>query len=339
MPSAAISRAFNEKQFVDTQANGLHSNTRVPTNWNCVGNLAKALNTSSGVWGFSELVAGPEAWRVYESALTLSGGREVTVYADALCRMVPSGRHWREGRHAAPDEGWVWRKGPEGIALGSELWADEETAYQRRRDRTDPERLEALRAQRQEERQAQLVQRREERRERLVADRAARRAAQATERAAQVAERRATQATARAAQATARTQQQAVRAVARLGQQAGGNEAAIGAAMQAVASIGRSPADGAGAAAPPPAINLASAWAYLQAHVPALIEAQDDANNANTTTCAICMDALSDTAYTACGHVATCQACTARTYDIYGDSLHQCPLCRTRGGVLQLHFG
>lgn len=337
MPSAAISRAFNEQQFTDTQTNGLHTNTRIPTNWPCVGNLSRPIVTSSGLWNSSELVAGPETWRVYQCELTLGGGREVSVYSDALCRLLPSGKHWREGREAAPDELERWLVGPQATALASELYSGEETAYQQRRDRTDPERIATLRAQRQAERQTQLDQRREARRERLVADRAARRATQASERAAQVAARRATQVDQRAAQAQVRVQQQAVRAVARLGQEAGGTEEAIGAAMQAVAGIGRSAADGDGAAASPPAIDLASAWAYLQSHVPALIEAQEDAAN-NTNTCAVCMNAVPDTAYTACGHVVTCQACTARTLDIYGGG-HQCPLCRTHGGVLRLHFG
>ena len=50
------------------------------------------------------------------------------------------------------------------------------------------------------------------------------------------------------------------------------------------------------------------------------------------------MNAVPDMAYTACGHVVTCQACTARTLDNYGGG-HQCPVCRTHGGVLRLHFG
>lgn len=326
MPSAAIVRGFGEKQFTDTRENGLHTNTRIPTNWPCIGNLARPICTSGGAWGFSDLVAGPEAWRVYECELTPSGGREAAVYSDALGRILPRGKHWREGHHADPDNLLMWVVGPQATALAAELCAGEEAAYQQRRDRTDPARVAALRAQHQAERQAQLDQRREARRERLVADRATRRAAQAAERAAQVAARRATQ-------ATVRTQQQAVRAVARLGQQAGGTEAAIGAAMQAVASIGR-PTAAPDATTAAPAIDLASAWAFLQANVPALIEAQD----ANANTCAVCMNAVPDTAYTACGHVVTCQACAARTHDAYRDD-HQCPLCRTHGGVLRLHFG
>ena len=136
----------------------------------------------------------------------------------------------------------------------------------------------------------------------------------------------------RAEQAAGRNRQQAVRAVARLGQEAGVTEAAIGAAMQAVANIGNPNAAPAAPAAP--AIDLASAWAFLQAKVPALIEAQ--AANTNTNTCAVCMDAVPNMAYTECRHAVTCEACTERTRIWSGN--HKCPLCRSTGPVIRLIF-
>jgi hypothetical protein len=128
-----------------------------------------------------------------------------------------------------------------------------------------------------------------------------------------------------------RGRQQAVRAVARLGQEAGATEAVVGAAMEAVANIGRTNATAAAA----PAIDLASAWAFLQTKVPQLIAAQEAAADTNNE-CVVCMGAPATMAFTACGHAVTCAACTARCCS-YGDQ-HRCPICRSHGRVLRLHF-
>ena len=307
-PMPSLAEMMTTQRIADTQEHGVHPNTIVPTNWDRVGNLGRPLQ-SGGPWTFVELRPGPEQWHVYQRFLPAA--QHAVVYVDALCRPLPASKRWRKGPPSQPDELQLWVVGSRATVLASDESQTEETVYQARRDRTDPVRIAALREQRIQARQAQLAQRREERRQRVLAERAVR----------------------RAEQAAGRNRQQAVRAVARLGQEAGGTEAAIGAAMQAVSNIGNPNAAPADTTTAAPAIDLASAWAFLQAKVPALIEAQE----ANTNTCSVCMDAVPNMAYTSCGHAVSCEACTDRTR-VFSQT-HRCPICRTTGNVIRLHFG
>jgi hypothetical protein len=299
----------------------LHPNTTAPTNWEHRGNFGRPLPTS-GHWTTAGLEPGETQWRVYGCGL--SQERDAVVFADALGRLLPATKRWRIGVVGAPAELDRWVVGPRANTLDSELAIVEEAAYNARRDRTDPVRIAALREQRQLQRSAAVADRREARRLARLAELDARR----QQRQQRVAEARAA---ARAEQAGMRNRQQAVRAVARLGQEAGATEAVVGAAMEAVANIGRTNATAAAA----PAIDLASAWAFLQTKVPQLIAAQEAAADTNNE-CVVCMGAPATMAFTACGHAVTCAACTARCCS-YGDQ-HRCPICRSHGSVLRLHF-
>ena len=312
-PMPPMAQVLATQHTADSQDVGFHPNTHVPSNWTHIGNLAKPL-TTGGAWNYASLTLGPEQWHVYRVVLSM-GSSMVPVHTDAMSRLLPSGKIWRKGLPGAPNNLHEWVRGPRGNDIDSGMANTEEAAYQARRDRTDPVRVAELRDARRQQQQAQLAQRREERRRRVLAERAAR----------------------RAEQAAGRNRQQAVRAVARLGQEAGGTEAAIGAAMQAVSNIGNPNAAPAATTAAP-AIDLASAWAFLQAKVPALIEAQVANTNTNTNTCSVCMDAVPNMAYTACGHAVACQACTERTRSWSGVAHYKCPMCRAVGGVIRLHF-
>ena len=332
VPMPPMAQVLATQHTADSQAVGFHPNTHVPSNWTHIGHLAKPLSTG-GPWNFATLTPGPEQWHVYQVVLSM-GLRVVPVYTDALSRLLPSGKIWRQGHPGAPNNLYEWVRGPRGNDIDSGIANVEEAAYQARRDRTDPVRIAALREQRVQERQAQLVQRREERRQQQQAQLAQRRE-----------ERRqrvlAVRAARRAEQAAGRNRQQAVRAVARLGQEAGGTEEAIGAAMQAVSNIGNPNAAPAATTAAP-AIDLASAWAFLQANVPALIEAQAANTNTNTISCVICMDSMPEMVFTECGHAVSCQSCTNRLEgwgSVAGQGRRRCPICRTSGNVIRVRFG
>jgi hypothetical protein len=309
------------QRSLDAEVTELYPNTMVPMSWEFAGNLSRPL-PASGHWTASGLDAGETQWHVYKRTLTVRS--YAVVYADALGRLLSATKRWRIGVVGAPAELDRWVVGPRANTLDSELAIVEETAYNGRRERTDPERIAALREQRQQQRQAEVLYRREARlvarQAELVQRRQARQQRAADARAA-----------ARAEQAGVRGRQQAVRAVARLGQEAGATEAAVGAAMEAVANIGRTNATPAAAA---PAIDLASAWAFLQTKIPSLIAAQEAAADTNNE-CVVCMSAPATMAFTACGHAVTCAACTERCCS-YGN--HRCPICRSHGGVLRLHF-
>jgi hypothetical protein len=293
-----LAQTLANQRNTDAETHELHPNTMAPTNWEHCGNFGRPLPTS-GHWTTAGLEPGETQWRVY-----------------GFGRLLPATKRWIGGA------GWV--VGPRANTLDSELAIVEEAAYNARRDRTDPVRIAALREQRQLQRSAAVADRREARRLARLAELDARR----QQRQQRVAEARAA---ARAEQAGMRGRQQAVRAVARLGQEAGATEAVVGAAMEAVANIGRTNATAAAA----PAIDLASAWAFLQTKVPQLIAAQEAAADTNNE-CVVCMGAPATMAFTACGHAVTCAACTARCCS-YGDQ-HRCPICRSHGRVLRLHF-
>jgi hypothetical protein len=316
-----LAQTLANQRSLDAEVTELYPNTMVPMSWAFAGNLSRPL-PSSGHWTASGLDAGETQWHVYKRILTVRS--YAVVYADALGRLLPATKRWRIGVVGAPAELDRWVVGPRAITLDSELAVVEETAYNGRRDRTDPVRIAALREQRQQQRQAEVLDRREARRVARQAELVQRRQAR-QQRAADA------RAAARAEQAGMRGRQQAVRAVARLGQEAGATEAVVGAAMEAVANIGRTNATAAAA----PAIDLASAWAFLQTKVPQLIAAQEAAADTNNE-CVVCMGAPATMAFTACGHAVTCAACTARCCS-YGDQ-HRCPICRSAGGVLRLHF-
>ena len=317
VPMPPMAQVLATQHTADSQAVGFHPNTHVPSNWTHIGHLAKPLSTG-GPWNFATLTPGPEQWHVYQVVLSM-GSRVVPVHTDALSRLLPSGKVWRQGHPGAPNNLYEWVKGPRGhlYTMDSTVPQAEETAYQARRDRTDPVRIAALRDARRQRQQLELAARRAERRQRDLAQRAAR----------------------RAEQAAGRNRQQAVRAVARLGQEAGGTEEAIGAAMQAVSNIGNPNAAPAARAAP--AIDLASAWAFLQAKVPALIEAQAANTNTNAVSCVICMDAMPEMAFADCGHAVSCQSCTNRLEgwgSFGGNGGRKCPVCRTSGPVIRIRF-
>ena len=316
-----LAQTLANQRNTDAETHELHPNTMAPTNWEHCGNFGRPLPTS-GHWTTAGLEPGETQWHVYGCGL--SQERDAVVFADALGRLLPATKRWRIGVVGAPAELDRWVVGPRAITLDSELAVVEEAAYNGRRDRTDPVRIAALREQRQLQRSAAVADRREARRVARQAELVQRRQAR-QQRAADA------RAAARAEQAGMRGRQQAVRAVARLGQEAGATEAVVGAAMEAVANIGRTNATAAAA----PAIDLASAWAFLQTKVPQLIAAQEAAADTNNE-CVVCMGAPATMAFTACGHAVTCAACTARCCS-YGDQ-HRCPICRSHGRVLRLHF-
>ena len=312
-----LTQTLANQRNTDAYTHELHPNTMAPTNWEHYGNFGRPLPTI-GHWNTAGLEPGETQWHVY--GCILSQEHDSVVFADALGRLLSPTKRWRIGVVGAPQELDRWVVGPRANTLDSELAIVEEAAYNARRDRTDPVRIAALREQRQLQRSAAVADRREARRLERLAELDARRQ-QRQQRAAE----------ARAEQAGMRSHQQAVRAVMRLGQEAGATEAVVGAAMEAVANIGRASATATAAA---PAIDLASAWAFLQSNVPQLIAAQEAAADANNE-CVICMSSAPTMAFTACGHAVTCASCTARCRP---GSQHRCPICRSQGGVLRLHF-
>ena len=140
-----LAQVLATQHTADSQANGFHPNTHVPTNWIHIGHLAKPLTTGRD-WHYATLTPGPEQWHVYRVVLSM-GSRMVPVHTDALSRLLPSGKVWRKGHPHAPDNLVDWVKGPRGhiYTMDSAGTQVEETAYQRRRDRTDPVRIAALR--------------------------------------------------------------------------------------------------------------------------------------------------------------------------------------------------
>lgn len=323
-----MAQVLAAKHTDDAREHGFRPNTRAPANWDHVGHLAKPLTNT--YWRNSNLTPGPEQWKVYRVELSM-GSRMVPVHTDALSRLLPSAKIWRKGHLHAPDNLVDWVKGPKGniYTMDSNVTLAEETAYQSRRDRTDAVRIQALRDQRRQERMAQIAQRRAERRERLLAERTPPRAVQ--------------QAARQAAAAPNATETTVAQGIAN--------------AMQAVhnlvrplrpnpdAAAGPNPAPVAAAhPAPAPALDLAAAWSLLQEQVPSLIRAQaaQAEQDSRTVTCVVCMDAMPEMAFTECGHAVSCQSCTHRLEgwgSVTGQQRRKCPVCRTSGSVIRIHFG
>ena len=320
-----MAQVLAAKHIDDAREHGFRPNTRAPTNWDHVGHLAKPLTNT--YWRNSNLTPGPEQWHVYRTIVAM-GRFMVRVATDALGRPIPSAKVWRKGHPGHPDELQNWVKGPKGHihTMDSGIAHAHEADYQARRDRTDPVRIQALRDQRRQEQQARIAQRRAERRQRILAERTARRAVQQAARQANAAPN-ATEAT--VAQGIAN----AMQAVHNLVRPLRPNPGAAAANPAPVA------------AAPAPALNLATAWALLQEQVPSLIRAQAEqaADASRVVTCAICMDAMPEMAFTQCGHAVSCQSCTNRL-EGWGSatsstSHRKCPVCRTSGPVMRIRFG
>ena len=321
------------KHAADAQELGFHPNTRAPTNWDHVGNLAKPLS-NGGPWNFAGLTPGPEQWHVYSTMVPI-GRRVVRIATDALGRPIPSSKVWRKGHEGHPHDLQTWVKGPKGNIYTADSVAAlaEENAYQARRDRVDPVRIAAVRDQRRQERQAQLAQRRAERRQRLLADRAARRAVQQAARQANAVPNAAPNATETTVAQGIANVMQAVHSLVR----------PLRPSPDAAAEPNPAPV----AAAAAPVLDLAAAWSVLQEQVPRLLQAQAaqaaQAEHASrTVTCVICMDAMPEMAFTECGHAVSCKSCTDRLEgwgSLSGHSRRKCPVCRTSGSVIRIHFG
>jgi len=325
-----MTQVLAAQHTADSQANGFHPNTHVPTNWTHIGHLAKPLANTH--WRNSNRTPGPEQWHVYRVVLSM-GSRMVPVHTDALSRLLPSAKVWRKGQPGMPDHLDNWVKGPKGHihTMDSGIAHTHEAAYQARRDRIDPVRIQARRDQRRQERMAELAQRRAVRRERLLAERTARRAVQQAARQASAAPN-ATEAT--VAQGIAN----AMQAVHNLVRPLRPNPDAAAAAPNPAPVAAANPA-------PAPALDLAAAWSLLQEQVPSLIRAQAEQaaqDDSRTVTCVVCMDAMPQMAFTECGHAVSCQSCTHRLEGWGSATGHQrrkCPVCRTSGGVIRIHFG